>query len=243
MDASNKPEDLAGPRLATLDPGRAAVVRDLWHGAVGRTVRCVPTRRTVTAPVGGGWLFGKWHVGSFATAAAEWRWLHVLPLLGVRTAEPLVWLGNRRRNLLVTAGVPGRALDVWALAARREGWFDRWCAYVLAEVAPLVRRLHDHGLVVRDLYWNHLWCEDPREGGAPVLLDVGRMLRPRLRWRRWVVKDLAGLWASLPFPVSVKLGLRFLRAYLDEPLFLHAAAIRAVAAKAARIRRRRPRYG
>ncbi|MBL9077556.1 MAG: hypothetical protein JNL08_08635 [Planctomycetes bacterium] len=243
MDASNKPEAPDGPRLQTLDAAAAAAVRGLWAGAVGRTVRCVPQRRTVAVPVGDAWLFGKWHRGCFRTAAAEWRWLHVLPLLGIRTAEPLVWLGTRRRNLLVTAGVPGRALDAWATAAVGGGWFADVVDYACREVAPFVRRLHDHGLVARDLYWNHLWCDDPRTAGAPLLLDVARVLRPWGLWRRWVVKDLASLWASVPVPVSTSVGLRFLRVYLGEPLFLHARLVRAIAAKAARIRAHRPRYG
>lgn len=243
MDASNKPEGHDGPRLATLDPERAAAVRGMWAGAVGHTVRCVPARRTVATAVAGGWLFGKWHVGCFRTAAAEWRWLHVLPLLGMRTAEPLIWLGSRRRNLLVTAGVPGRALDAWAVDARRTGTLHVVVDYACRQVAPAIRRLHDHGLVARDLYCNHLFCEDPAAGTAPVLLDVARVLRPRWRWRRWVVKDLASLWASVPFPLPATCGLRFLRSYLGEPLFLHHRTIRAIAAKAARIRAHVPRFG
>jgi hypothetical protein len=243
MDASNKPEAPDGPRLATIEPERAAAVRGLCAGALGHTVRCVPARRTVATPIGDEWLFGKWHVGCFRTAAAEWRWLHVLPLLGIRTAEPLIWLGSRRRNLLVTRGVPGRALDVWAVDARRSGRLDDVVDYACREVAPWIRRFHDHGLVVRDLYWNHLFCEDPNGSAPPILLDVGRVLRPRWGWQRWVVKDLAGLWASLPFPLPGSVGLRFLRSYLCEPLFLHARMIRAIAAKAARIRAHVPRFG
>lgn len=243
MDASNKPEDLDGPRLSSLGSERAAAVRGLWAGALGRTVRCVPLRRTVAVAHDGGWLFGKWHVGCHPTAASEWHWLHVLPLLGMRTAEPLVWIGDRRRSLLVTAGVPGRALDVLAIEAQRHGRLDQVIDYACREVAPAIRRLHDHGLVVRDLYWNHLFCEDPAAARPPILLDVARVMRPRWRWRRWVVKDLASLWASLPLPVPASCGLRFLRGYLGEPLFLHAGLIRAIARKAARIRAHAPRFG
>jgi hypothetical protein len=243
MDASNKPQGTDGPRMATLEPDRAAAVRGLWSGARGRTVRCVPDRRTVATEVEGGWLFGKWHVGCWRTAAAEWRWLHLLPLLGIHTAEPLVWLGDRRRNLLVTAGVAGRSLDAWAVEARRAGWSAAWLDYACREVAPVVRRLHDHGVVARDLYWNHLFCEDPRRAGAPTLVDVARLLRPRWQWRRWVVKDLAGLWASLPMPLPATSALRFLRHYLGEPLHRHEGLIQAIAAKARRIRAHVPRYG
>lgn len=243
MDASNKPEALGGPRFATLDPARAAVVRGLWTGALGHTVRCVPRRRTVAAPVDGEWLFGKWHLRCFRTAAAEWHWLHVLPLLGVCTPAPLVWLGDRRRNLLVTTGVEGRSLDAWAVEAHRDGWLDAFCDHACRAVAPLVRRLHGNGLVVRDLYWNHLFSLDPRQRGEPVLLDVARVLRPRWRWRRWVVKDLASLWASLPVPVPARQGLRFLRRYLGEPIASHRPLLAAIVTKARRIRAHAPRYG
>jgi hypothetical protein len=203
----------------------------------------VPTRRTVSTLQEGDRLFGKWHLGRSREAAAEWRWLHVLPLLGLRTADPVAWLGDSGRSLLVTAGVPGRSLDAWAVEAARDGWLDRLVDYACREVAPAVRRLHDSSHVHRDLYWNHLFAEDPRRGGAPFFLDVARVLRPRWRWHRWVVKDLAGLLASLPLPVPLRAQLRFLRSYLGEPIFRHRRSVRAIARKAKRIRRHVPLFG
>lgn len=246
MHASNKPDSPTGPWLAMLAPSQAEAVRGMWAGSVGHTVRCVPTRRTVAVALGGEWLFGKWRIGRGSAAAAEWRWLHVLPLLGIRTAEPIAWLGSHGRSLLVTAGVPGRALDVWAIEAWREGWLPELIDYVCRHVAPAVRRLHDQGLVYRDLYWNHLFATDPRTAAAgcePVFLDCERILRPRVRWHRWIVKDLASLWASVPLPVGRRSALRFLRWYLREPLRGHRRSILAILAKADRIRRHVPRYG
>lgn len=246
MDASNKPDSPAGRWRTLAEPELAEAVDGLWSGRVGRTVRCVPTRRTVALPFAGGWLFGKWRVGGGNAASAEWRWLHLLPLLGIRTAEPIVWIGSRRRSLLVTSGVTGRSLDAWAVDAVRGGWLAAVVNYACHEVAPAVRRLHDQGLVYRDLYWNHLFAPDPRSvrrGDAPVFLDCERILRPRWRWRRWVVKDLASLWASVPAPVGRSAALRFLRSYLGEPLAGHRRLMLAIAGKAARIRRHVPRYG
>ena len=245
MDASNKPDSPAGPWHTVLAPAVAAAVKGMWEGSVGHTVRCVPTRRTVAAAVGGSFVFGKWRLGLGSAASAEWRWLHLLPLLGIRTAEPIVWIGDRRRSLLVTAGVDGRALDAWAVEAVRGGWLRELVAYACREVAPAVRRLHDQGLVYRDLYWNHLYVRDPRRSGddALVFLDCERILRPRVLWRRWVVKDLASLWATVPVPVGRNTALRFLRSYLGEPLHGHRGVLLAIAAKAARIRRHVPRYG
>ena len=118
-------------------------------------------------------------------------------------------------------------------------------SYVVDQVAPRVRRLHDQGLVYRDLYWNHIFVEDPRRGDPPVFLDVERVVRPRWRWARWVVKDLAGLLASVPVGIEVRprFTLRFLRAYFGGGLDAHRRTILAVVAKAARIRKHQPRFG
>ena len=244
MHASNKP-DSTDEWQRMLSPSLAEAVAGIRDGRVGHTVRCVPTRRTIAVAVDGSHVFGKWRLRRPASAAAEWHWLHLLPLLGIRTAQPIVWIGDRRRNLLVTAAVPGKALDAWAVEAARAGWLPQLVGYACREVAPAVRRLHDHGLVYRDLYWNHLFAVDPRDDrtGAPVFLDCERILRPRCLWRRWVVKDLAGLWASVPVPIDRRDALRFLRNYLGESLHAHRRSLVAIAAKAARIRAHAPRFG
>ncbi|MEO6593735.1 MAG: lipopolysaccharide kinase InaA family protein [Planctomycetota bacterium] len=242
MHASNKPDP---PTAQSFEFSGiyADALRGLWAGCIGHTVRCVPTRRTVAVAIGEKWLFGKWRHGRQGDAAAEWRWLHLLPLLGIRTAEPIAWIGRGRRSLVITEGLSGRAMDAWAVAAQSEGWLPEVVDYACREVAPMVRRLHGHHLVYRDLYWNHIFSADPRGAAEPAFLDVERVFRPRWRWRRWVVKDLAGLWSSIPVPVSNRTGLRFLRHYLREPLRHHRGAILAIASKAARIRRHAPRYG
>ncbi len=243
MGVSNKPEDPAAA-AAVGDGGRFRdAVASMWDGALGRTVRCVPTRRTVAAQVGDAWLFGKWRHGARRAAAAEWHWLHVLPLLGVRVPEPVAWVGRGNRSLLVTVGLPGRALDAWAVDAADAGWLDELVAYACEHVAPRVRLLHDRGLAYRDLYWNHVWCEDPRRGTAPMFLDVERVFQPRWRRRRWLVKDLAGLLASVPVELPPRAALRFLRIYFGEPLAPHRRLLAAIERKADRIRRHSPRYG
>lgn len=243
MHASNKPESPAAPGLDAKLGDYAGAVRGLWSGALGTTVRCVPTRRTVACAFGAQWVFAKWRVGKRRQAAAEWHWLHVLPLIGLRVPEPIAWLRHGRRTLLVTAGLPGRALDAWAVDAAAEGWMPELVAWACREVAPLVRQLHERGFAYRDLYWNHLFCADPRGGAPAAFLDVERVFRPRWRKQRWLVKDLAGLRASVPVALPERAMLRFLRAYLREPMSLHRRFLRAVVKKASRIRARRPRYG
>lgn len=242
MHASNKPQAPEAPG-SDAGAGPHAAARALWCGAIGYTVRCVPTRRTVAARIGEQWWFGKWRTGARRAAAAEWHWLHVLPTLGLRTPPPVAWLGRGRRTLLITQGLSGRALDAWARDAAREGWLEQLVAWACAHVAPAVRTLHARRLAYRDLYWNHVFADDPRRGGGPSFIDVERVFRPRWRWRRWVVKDLAGLAASLPVPVAARAQLRFLRAYLQAPLSAHRTLLGAVVAKAARIEQHAPRYG
>ncbi|MBL8754558.1 MAG: hypothetical protein JNK15_14740 [Planctomycetes bacterium] len=243
MRASNKPQDPGAPGFPVVAGEFGAVVAGLWHGSLGRTVRCVPTRRTVAAPFGGGFVFGKWRVGQRAMAAAEWHWLHVLPMLGLATPQPLAFVGRGRRTLLVTGGVGGRALDAWWRKLQPEGRGGAVAEYAIAHVAPRVRALHGAGVCYRDLYWNHVFAADPCGTEPPTFLDVERVFRPRWRLRRWIVKDLAGLLASAPDDVPVRLQLRFLRAYLDAPVRGHRGLLRAIVGKAARIRRHAPRFG
>jgi hypothetical protein len=153
MQASNKPQDPASLGFAAVAGERAPLLLDLWHGCVGRTVRCVPNRRTVVVKESTGTWFAKWRRGAARNAAVEWNWLHVLPMLGLASPKPVAWLARGRDSLLVTEGLPGRAFDAWWADAHRAGHgevVERHAAYV---VAPAVRRLHEAGLVYRDLYW------------------------------------------------------------------------------------------
>ena len=242
MHASNKPARPERAAAAMAGPHGAAVLQ-LWHGAIGHTVRCVPTRRTVSVADGAAVLFAKWRRGHARAAAAEWHWLHVLPLLGLAAPAPVAWLARGRRSLLITEAVAGRALAAWAVDAAAEGWFGELVDYACTQVAPRIATLHRRGLVYRDLYWNHLFVGDPRRGEAPTFLDVERVFAPKWRFERWVVKDLAGLWASAPAVASPRAALRFVRAYCGGSLRGRRRWLRAIAAKAARIRRHVPRYG
>lgn len=243
MHAGNKPELPDSPELAASLGELAGVVDGLWRGSFGRIVRSVPTRWTVAHAVGDGWLFAKFRRGERRRAAAEWRWLHVLPMLGLATPPPVAWVADNERSMLVTRGLPGRPLAAWIVAAHRDGWLPQLAAWAAKQVAPRVRALHDAGFAYRDLYWNHVFAEDPRGGAAPSFLDVERVFRPLWRQQRWIQKDLAGLVSSLPVAVSPRLLLRFARAYCRGPLAGRRRWLDAIARKAARIRAHAPRFG
>lgn len=189
-------------------------------------------------------LYAKVYRRNRRTARAEWHWLHMLPLLGIESAQPIAWLADRRRNLIVTAGIKGRSLDAWLVDAAAEGWLGEAFGYATREVAALLRRLHGQRLIHRDFNCAHLFSGDPRLGGQPAVIDVERMFRPRFRWRRWMVKELASLLASSPVPVPTSVALRFLCRYQpDWSRGRRRRVARAVARKARRVLAHQPRFG
>jgi hypothetical protein len=115
--------------------------------------------------------------------------------------------------------------------------------------ARLVARFHGKGYAHRDLYVSHLYF-DPTLPDAECLhlIDVQRLMCPRWRRLRWIVKDLAALHASTPAEALRSPDrLRWLKRYLGvEKLNLPAKRLAyRVIGKAARItardRRRRRR--
>jgi hypothetical protein len=225
MPASNSRGEGPAPQPAEILRTTAWA---LASGRIGQTVRCTPRRWTVMGEDDGDMVFAKVRRGRRRDAAAEWRWLHELPRLGLAAPAPL-WCGRVGRALLVAAVAAGEG----ALATR----------FAVRVVAPQVRRLHAAGIVFRDLYWNHLFARD-LHADAVLFLDVERVFRPRCRRRRWIVKDLAGLLASAPAGLPRSAPLRFLLALLPRADRAAAPALaRAVAAKAARIRAHVPKYG
>lgn len=239
--AINKPRAEPAAAIALQPPELRGALAGMFAGNLGRTVRCTPWRRTVLHQ-GPPDLYGKWRMRRPGDARREWHWLHVLPMLGVGVPKPVILLAEGRRTLLVTEAVAGRPMDAWFVDAAAEGWLPQAVDYAVRHVAPLVHRLHAAGCVHRDLYWNHVFCRDPRTGHAPVLIDVERAFRPRWLRRRWIVKDLAGLVSSCPVQIPLRAALRFLRICSGgeplDPAFLHA-----IERKAARIRAHVPRFG
>ena len=194
-------------------------------------------------------------------AAVEWRWLTELDRLGIPGPVPVAY-GARRRGLMedasvvVTAAVPGDALERWVPDQLGPGGALRCRATkhrLIDAVAVLVARLHRHRLIHRDLYLAHLFL-DPQSIGEDrprlTCIDLQRMIRPRLRWTRWVVKDLAALnYSTPPEAAGAADRVRWLKQYLkvDKLRPKDKRLARAVAAKTRRIARhdakRRARLG
>jgi hypothetical protein len=185
--------------------------------------------------------------GFVATAQVEWHWLRQLPELGLPGPLPVAYgcrrrAGFERQSLLLTDAVPGTSLERWVPDQLGGRLADRGFRIRLAaDVARLVGRLHAARLVHRDLYLSHVFIDVAPDGPPRLfLIDLQRVIRPRLRWRRWMIKDLAALDFSTPAAAaSATDRLRFWLRYRgaqrlspgDRPI------IRAIARKTRRIAR------
>ena len=114
-------------------------------------------------------------------------------------------------------------------------------------LAALVARLHNAGLVHRDLYMSHIFVTARGENDLNLsLLDLQRVVRTRWRRWRWIVKDLAALNYSTPFSVATNADrVRWLKLYLNERSVSanQGALIRAVVRKTGRIARHSAKHG
>lgn len=157
--------------------------------------------------------------GASSMAGVEWAWMTRLAADGIPCVKPVAFgeeiRGSKEmRSAVVTAAAPGASL---------ESWFARWdegdraiVRNLIKPLAALVARFHERGYIHRDLYLSHLFY-DP--GSPPeeslCLIDLQRVVRPRLRHRRWIIKDLASLNFSSPrHLVSNTDRLRWLTHYL-----------------------------
>ncbi len=113
----------------------------------------------------------------------------------------------------------------------------------ISHLAAFVRRFHATGFRHRDLYLCHIFHSPPQEF---YLIDLARAFRPRLRQRRFAIKDIAQLHYSAPAAdFSQTDRLRFYIRYAglmkltrDDKRF-----IRRVTARAARMARHDARHG
>jgi len=92
---------------------------------------------------------------------------------------------------------------------------------LIAAVASTARRLHENGVNHRDFYLCHLRV-DPAERAARPRIFVMDLHRAQLRVstpRRWVVKDIGGLYFSaMDVGLTRRDLLRFLSTYRGKPL-------------------------
>lgn len=193
--ACQEAEDLAKPGLAHRRRGRVVL-----HDETGRRHEMYLKRyASESLPV----RLRRWWTYGFGggPAGLERRNIARVSRLGIATMRAAAWgcqgglLGATRSYLLVT-GVPGEALsrvEQGPIAGKTD--LARRMTQALADLA---RTLHAGGLAHRDFYASHIFLEETPEGPRLHLIDLARVLAPRLRRWRWIVKDLAQLRYSMP---------------------------------------------
>jgi len=147
------------------------------------------------------------------------------------------------RSYIVVTAVPGEALERYGQQLMTTHAADGAIDALTQKLARLARTLHAAGLVHRDFYACHVFCDDSADGLELYLIDLARVFRPPWRRFRWYVKDLAQLKFSMP-PVWVeRCWDNFLQAYLGQDYCGQTNRYeRAIDRKVARMRRRHARH-
>lgn len=174
------------------------------------------------------------------TAWTEWTWLNRMAQAGIAAPAPIAYgeemVGAwERRSAVLMGSVSGTSLEQWCRRHPRRLASAAQCA-----VADVVARFHALGIVHRDLYLAHLFCDDPDAPAPRVsMIDLQRVRRLGWRQRRWLVKDLASLNYSTPdWAATPRDRMRWLKRYLAVRTLDRAQRIlaRLILAKTERIR-------
>lgn len=212
----------------------------------GEVFRRVASRKTIRFALDGRHYFAKIHHGvgwreivknllhlklPVLGAQNEWRALNLLHEIGVPTMTPVAFgrMGRnpaRIRSFLITEELTGTmSLEDLCAAWAAQPPPPRLRRALIEQVAALVRRMHAHGLNHRDCYICHFHL-DISSGSPPgasdklrlYVIDLHRAQIRRRTPRRWLIKDLAGLYFS-----ALGIGLtrtdrwRFIAAYEQKP--------------------------
>jgi heptose I phosphotransferase len=204
----------------------------------GEVYRRAPGRRTLRFAHGGRSYFVKLHSGvgwaeifknlftlrlPVLGATNEFEAIRRMRAAGLAAPRPVAYAREgtnpaTRRSLIVTEDL-GDSISLETLCA---AWPQHPPAIgekraLIAEVARISRRMHEDGINHRDFYLCHFLRS--YTDGRLYVIDLHRAQLRRRVPRRWLVKDLGGLYFS-----AMDIGLtrrdlyRFLRAYTGRPL-------------------------
>ncbi len=211
----------------------------------GEIYRNVKGRRTLQFEFAGRAYFAKIHHGigwgeilknlltlrlPILGAKNEWQAIARLRQLGVATMTAAAygsrgWNPARRASFIITEALQ----DTISL----EDYCARWVQQppplsrkwrLIAALAGISRTLHQHGICHRDYYLCHFLLHEQagfEAGAAPrlSLIDLHRALIDEHLSRRWVLKDVAGLYFSaLHVGLSRHDFLRFVKQYSGKTL-------------------------
>lgn len=183
-------------------------------------------------------------------ARCEWNNANILLENGVGTYKPVCWgwerrFGIERQSFFITEKIRGQCfsdfvVERWGHLERsqREG--------IMGSLGQLVRRVHDMGISLPDLYVWHIFIEDDGCGGYDLaVIDLHRM-KVNVKNRNEQIRNLGAFdFSMLGEYFDGEIREVFLDAYLGRDLQVDKEAIRrrlknrsAVLSK----RRRKPKY-
>lgn len=165
----------------------------------------------------------------------EWNNHLRLMRAGLAVPEPVAWGRGKGFSFFMSEACGTVTAEEFA-GERNSTNLDARRA-LARELGYMVRRMHGFGFFHRDLYLCHVIMKK----GGPLLIDLQRLTDGSLFKGHRKIKDLAALlYSSLDLPVSRSDCMRFFRTYWGRKCRDGGAKkmIRAVQAKAARIRAR-----
>lgn len=220
------------------DPYRVLAALD------GKVFRQLAARKTFQFELDGRSYFAKVHHGigwkeifknlvqlrlPIISARNEWAAIQKLQALGVATMTAVAygergWNPATRESFIVTEALLDTvSLEEYCLHWRDQPPATRLKRALLEKLANISRSLHRNGICHRDYYLCHFLLH--LEQGAPApglrlsLIDLHRALIQRKLHRRWIVKDLAGLYYSAMHIGLTRTDLmRFMRCYEQRDL-------------------------
>lgn len=251
-----------------------AVFAQAWQGqdafaaarAIGGEVfRELEQRQTLAFMLGGQRYFIKRHRGArpgellknlltlrlpVVSAHNEYAALRAMEALGLQVPRPAAYgrrgvLPARLESFLVTHDVgPHESLEDHCRHWRSQPPGFGHKQALLQQLARIARCMHGAGICHRDFYLCHFLRR--QSDGELVVIDLHRALVKRSLARRWIIKDLAGLWFSAMDAGLTRRDLwRFVAAYrqagLRDILRTEAAFWQAVQQRALKLYRKHQR--
>lgn len=210
----------------------------------GKVYRQLAGRKTFQFDLAGRSYFAKLHFGigwreifknlvllrlPIVGARNEWRAIGRLQELGIGTMTAVAY-GEEgfnpaaRKSFIVTEALQDTiSLEDFCLRWQQHAPDPVLKRRMITQLAQISRTLHGNGICHRDYYLCHflLHLENglPRGDLRMSLIDLHRALIRRNLGRRWIVKDLAGLYYSaLHIGLTNNDLLRFIRCYEQHDL-------------------------
>jgi heptose I phosphotransferase len=160
---------------------------------------------------------GRWPILS---AKNEWLANQKLQTINIPSIEILAygergWNPAKRQSFLVSEEL----LECQSLEDLCRDWQPSFSykREMSEKIAVLARTLHAAGLNHRDFYLCHLWWHEKER--CLYLMDLHRAQIRKTVPRRWLVKDIAGLYfSSMDIGLTARDVLRFLKIYFQKTL-------------------------